>query len=203
MKLITGPISRAWSARRRFRSLGIFPGLPRLEVAFLAAELAMLLIEICGFIHFSRELHQFTDARLGGGGGPAVILASPGQVWVGQAATPAAVVARLRNALYGEEGSDIGTFRLAGDKLQIYPGAASYFRHASMYEGPAELRFRNGRISAIRPLDGAAASKSYWLEPEVIATLSGYARSEQHLVRYQDVPNVLLDAVIGTEDHRF
>ena len=203
MKLSLEPITRAWLARRRFHGLGIFPGLPRLEVAFLAAELAIFLIGTGAFIHFSRELQQFTDARLGVGGGPAVILASRGQVWVGQAATPAAVAAHLRNALYAEKGSDVGTFRVAGDKLQIYPGAASYFHHASMPEGPAELTFRDGHISAIQSLDTGTFSQSYWLEPEVIATLSGYARSEQHLVRYQDVPKVLLDAVIATEDHRF
>ena len=205
MKLSTGPITRIWSARRRFYGLGIFPGLPRLEAAFLAAELAILIILICAFVHFSRGLHQFTDVRLAGGGarGPAVMLAAPAQVWVGQAATPATLAARLRNALYADAGSDVGTFKLTPDGLRIYPGNASFFRHASIQEGPAELRFRNGRISAIRSLDGGTPSESYWLEPEVIATLSGYARSEQHLVRYQDVPKVLLDAVIATEDHRF
>jgi len=203
MKLSLGPITRARPARRRFRGLGIFPGLPRLEVAFLVAEVAIFVLGTCAFVHFSRELHQFTDARLGAGGGPAEILAAPAQVWVGQATTSAAVAARLRNALYAERGSDVGTFRLAGDTLLIYPGSASYFRHASMHEGPAELTFRNGQISAIKSLASGAPSDSYWLEPEVIATLSGYARSEQRLVRYQDIPKVLLDAVIATEDHRF
>jgi penicillin-binding protein 1B len=205
MKLIVGPITRIWSPRRRFHGLGIFPGLPRLEAAFLAAELAILIMGICTFVHFSRGLHQFMDARLGRGGpgGPAVILAAPAQVWVGQPADPATLEARLRNALYAEAGSDVGTFRLATDRLQIYPGTASFFRHGPVQEGPAELRFRHGRISSIRSLDGRAALESYWLEPEVITTLSGYARSEQHLVRYQDVPKVLLDAVIATEDHRF
>ena len=45
--------------------------------------------------------------------------------------------------------------------------------------------------------------QSYWLEPEVVTTLSGYDRSEQQLVRYEEVPKVLRDAIVATEDHRF
>ena len=59
------------------RGIGIFPGLPRLEAAFLAAELAIFLVGLCLFAHFSRELKRFADARLlegGGIGGPAIIL---------------------------------------------------------------------------------------------------------------------------------
>lgn len=200
MKPITP--TRTWSTRRTSRGIGIFPGLPKLEGVFVAVEAAIIIVGICAFVHFSRELHQFTDARLGGGG-PAVILASPEQVWVGEPLTPASLVARLRNALYSEKGSDVGTFRAVGNAVQIRPGAASFFRHSSISVKPAEVTFRDGRISAIRSLDGDTPSEDYWLEPEVMTTLSGFARSEEHLVRYRDVPKVLLDAVIATEDHRF
>jgi penicillin-binding protein 1B len=196
------------SAPTRWPEFGIFPGLPRLEAAFLAVELLIVLTGICLFVYFSRELKGFTDARLlegGGVGGPAVILASPAQVWVGQEATPAALAARLRNALYvdGKASSAVGTFKLAGDSLDIHPGTASFFRHAQIREGAAELKFQSGRITTIKSLDDNTALQSYWLEPEVITTLSGYDRSEERLVRYQDVPKVLRDAVIATEDHRF
>ena len=192
----------------RLRGIGIFPGMPRLEAAFVAAVLAVLLMEIGLFVHFSRNLRRFTDARLlegDGSGGPAVILASPAQVYVGMKATPASLASRLRDGLYaeGDTGSAVGTLKLAGDGLDIHPGPASFFRHGEIRQGPVRLRFRNGRIMSIQPLDGKAALQSYWLEPEVMTTLSGYARSEQHLVRFRDMPKVLVDAVIATEDHRF
>jgi penicillin-binding protein 1B len=190
------------------RGIGLFPGLPGLGAAFLAAVLAVLLMGTCLFIHFSSDLHRFTDARLlegDGSGGAAVILASPAQVLLGMETTPAALASRLRNGLYahGETGSAVGTFKLAADRLEIHPGPASFFHHGQIREGPAELKFRNGRITSIKSLDDKTALQSYWLEPGVITTLSGYARSEQQLVRYQDVPKVLRDAVIATEDHRF
>jgi len=90
MKRSILPLARRSSGRIRRDGIGIFPGLPRLEGAFLAAGLAIFLIGICLFVHFSREINRFTDARLlegGGMGGPAIILASPAQVWVGQEAT--------------------------------------------------------------------------------------------------------------------
>jgi penicillin-binding protein 1B len=208
MGLDTRPSTRSSSIPSRSRGIGIFPGLPRLEAAFLAVELAVFLIGTGLFVHFSRDLNRFTDARLlegGGTGGPAMILASPAQVWLGEEATPTALAARLRNGLYAEggAGSAVGTFRLTADGLEIRPGTASFFRYAQIREGPVELKFRNGRITAIKSLDGKTALQSYWLEPEVITTMSGYARSEQQLVRYHEVPKVLLDAVIATEDHRF
>src|SRR5215471_21416254 len=79
MRLSTRPLTRGSSpALSRLRGIGIFPGLPKLEAAFVVAELAIGLIGICLFVHFSRELNRFTDARLlegGGIGGPAIILA--------------------------------------------------------------------------------------------------------------------------------
>jgi penicillin-binding protein 1B len=208
MEVGTRPVTRGSPVPIRLRGIGIFPGLPRLEAAFLAAELAVLLIGICLFVHLSRELNRFTDARSlegGGTGGPALILAAPAQVWVGQEATPAALAARLRNAFYaeGEAGSAVGTYKLVADGLQILPGTASFFRHPQMQEGPAELKFRDGRITAIKSLADNTTLQSYWLEPEVLTTLSGYARFEQHFVRFPEVPKVLVDAVIATEDHRF
>lgn len=76
MELNIRPLTRGLSGRATLRGIGIFPGLPRLEAAFLAAELALFLIGICLFVHFSREFNRFTDVRLlegGGMGGPAVM----------------------------------------------------------------------------------------------------------------------------------
>jgi penicillin-binding protein 1B len=191
-----------------WRGIGIFPGLPRLEAAFLAAELAIFLIGLCLSVHFSRAICQFTDGRLlegGGTAGPAIIFASPARVWVGQEATPTALAVRLRNALYTDDkaSSPVGTFKLTTDRLEIQPGTVSFLRHAGIHESSAELTFRHGRITAIKSLADQTALESYWLEPEVITVLRGYARSEQHLLRFEEVPKVLLDAVIATEDHRF
>ena len=47
------------------------------------------------------------------------------------------------------------------------------------------------------------ALKTYWLEPEPITTLFGSSRAKRHMVRSQDLPKSLVDAILATEDHRF
>ena len=183
-------------------------GYPRLEAGFIAAGLTVILTGVFLFLHLSRGLNRYADRRLlapGADGGPALILAAPLQVWVGQQATPAELEERLRRALYveGASGSSVGTFELTSEGLEINPGAASYFTHAGPREGAAILTFHNGRVASLNSPDHKDTFESYWLEPEVITALSGFSRSEQHLVRYQDIPPVLLDAVIAAEDHRF
>ena len=116
-----------------------------------------------------------------------------------------ALEGRLRAGLYaeGDAGSDVGTFKLAGGGVEIHPGRASFLHHEPFEEGPARVEFGNGRIAAIKSLADGGSSPNYWLESEVITSLSGFSRSEQHLVHYQEVPKVLLNAVLAAEDHRF
>ncbi len=65
------------------------------------------------------------------------------------------------------------------------------------------MTFRNGRISSITSPGGGPSLENYNLEPEVITTLFDTTRSKRRLVRYQDLPQVLVDAVVAAEDHRF
>jgi penicillin-binding protein 1B len=191
----------------RLRGIGLFPGFPTLEAAFIVTELIVLLTAGFLFFHFSRQLALYTDGRLsqpGANGGPALILSAPAQLTIGQEDTPGTLAPRLRNALYveGDGGSTVGTFKVGADSMEIHPGPASYFNHGPVHEGAAVIKFHAGHIASITSLDENSPLQSYLLEPEIITTLSGFARSE-HLVRFQDIPPVLLNAVIATEDHRF
>ncbi|HLY60498.1 MAG TPA: PBP1A family penicillin-binding protein [Terriglobia bacterium] len=191
----------------RQRVIGVFRGMPWWVAALLTVTLATFILAISILFHVTREINRLMATQLegGGAGGAAVIFASPEQVYLGQEATPAMLAQRLRAALYveGEGGSDVGTFKVGPDRLEIHPGSASYFRHAQTEEDSAELKFRNGHITEIRSLKDNSALQDYRLEPEVMTTLSGYSRSEQHLLHYADMPKDLVDAVIAVEDHDF
>ena len=56
---------------------------------------------------------------------------------------------------------------------------------------------------SITDLDKMTALTTYRLEPEPITTLFGASRAKRHLVRYQNLPKALVDAILATEDHRF
>ncbi len=147
------------------------------------------------------------DARLSGEvfDNASLVFAAPTAIHVGQEANPEDILGRLRKALYGEGpgDSDVGTFKLEGDRLDIQPGPASFFRGEPPARGPVSLRFRGGRLVSISSLESMAPLDTYLLEPEVITTLFDRSRTKRRLVRYQDLPEVLVGAILATEDHRF
>ncbi len=159
------------------------------------------------FVYFYVRFSRLVDARLSGEvfENASLVFAAPVEVKLGQAGNPANVAARLRRALYaeGSGGSEVGTYRLASDRLEIRPGPLSFYQGEQVREGPAALGFRDGRVVSIASLDPPGQLPSYHLEPEVITTLFDRNRGKRRLVRYQDLPKPLINAILATEDHRF
>jgi len=159
------------------------------------------------FIHFYLQFARIIDARLDGSvlGKPAVILAAPSELQVGQHLTAGAVAAHLRKASYseGQEGQGAGSYTVTGNRLEIQPGPESFFRNGQTSQGPARLEFKSDRLVSITALDDMTALKTYWLEPEAITTLFGASRAKRRLVRYRDLPKALVNAILATEDQRF
>ena len=155
------------------------------------------------YVRFSRVI----DARLSGDifNNASLVFSAPTPVFVGEEITPQEVAARLRKGLYSEYGggSDVGTYRLVGNRLEIRPGSASFFQSEGFQEDPAALGFAKGKIVSITSLSGTTPLGSYKLEPEVITTLFDDSRSKRRLVRFQDLPKTVVDAVVAAEDHSF
>jgi penicillin-binding protein 1B len=159
------------------------------------------------FVYYYVRFSRLIDARLSGEifNNASLVFGAPTPVSAGQASTPEEVAQRLRRALYAESSrtSSVGVYKLAKDSIEITPGPLSFFAGEVTPEGPAILTFREGRIASITTPDGATSFESYALEPEAITTLFDNTRSKRRLVRYQDLPKVLVDAVVAAEDHRF
>ncbi|MFB3920414.1 MAG: PBP1A family penicillin-binding protein [Terriglobia bacterium] len=173
----------------------------------MASGLVAVLSGVGVFVYYYVRFSRLVDARLSGEvfESSSLVFAAPVEVKVGQPGNPADFAARLRRALYaeGSGASDFGTYRMSGDRLEIRPGPTSFFQAGPAREGPAAIVFRDGRIAAIASLDRPGPLASYQLEPEVITTLFDRNRGKRRLVRYQDLPKVLVNAVVATEDHRF
>ncbi|MGD0223277.1 MAG: PBP1A family penicillin-binding protein [Terriglobia bacterium] len=167
----------------------------------------MFLAAVGTFIYVYVRFSRVIDARLSGDvfNNTSLVFAAPTPVFVGEAITPDDVAARLRKGLYAEYegGSQVGTYRQVGNRLEIRPGAASFFQNDFFKEGPAALEFTNGHITSITSLSDTARLDSYKLEPEVITTLFDTSRSKRRLVRYQDLPKTVVNAVLAAEDHSF
>ncbi len=127
------------------------------------------------------------------------LYAAPEIISVGESASSADLVSQLRQAGYREDvSSPVGYFRRVGDVIEIHPGKDSYFRPE-----PARVTFRGGKIAEMEALATHAKLTQYSLEPQLIANLAGESRERRRLLRYADIPTVLVKAVLSAEDKHF
>lgn len=159
------------------------------------------------YVYFYVRFSRVIDARLSGDifENASLVFAAPAALHVGEAGDAAKVAAHLRRAMYaeGESGSRTGTYRFNANRLEIYPGKDSFFARDSSRHEPLALQFQGGHLASIRSIERGATLESCQLEPQVITTLFDETRSKRRLVRFQDLPQPLVNAILATEDHRF
>jgi penicillin-binding protein 1B len=130
----------------------------------------------------------------------AKIYAAPQAISVGEKADLKEIAAFLRHAGYSEKSGEasMGSYHLAGSTIEIQPGPGSY--HSPT---PATLRVNQGKVVNITSGSGGPLD-AYELEPEMITSLfEGDQRAKRQVVKYNDLPRVLIDAVLAIEDRRF
>ena len=181
--------------------------MPRWQRAFLLAGFLVVLAGTTVFAYLYLHFSHLIDERMSGEvfNHASMVFSAPTPVSVGQPWTPERVASRLRKALYseGEGAAGFGSYRVRGDRLEIRPGPASFFEGGPIREGPAVLEFHEGKLASISSLEDGSSLEGYWLEPEVITTLFDQSRAKRRLVRYDDLPQDCVDAVLAAEDHRF
>src|SRR5256712_4541802 len=91
----------------------------------------------------------------------------------------------------------MGTYRLVEGGFEIRLGPGSFY-----IPKPATIRIREGRVEAISSKTGDL--EAYELEPQMITSLfDAEQRSKRQLVKYDDIPKILVNAVLAIEDRRF
>jgi penicillin-binding protein 1B len=170
--------------------------------AAVASFILICTLVIGVFAYYYTKFEKVIDRRMSGQifSNTAKIYALPKTVQVGGSVTAKEIAAELRRAGYSEEGrgdSKIGQYRLTSSGIEVKPGAESY--HSPEV---AEIDFQDGKISRIY-----AAGKdvdAYELEPQLVTALSDPSnRSKRQIVQYQDIPKVMVQAVLAIEDRRF
>lgn len=177
---------------------------------FVRAGLAIFLIFCLTcfgiFSYYYIKYQKIVDKRMSGQifANTAKIYAQPRSLRVGQKADSHEVASYLLHAGYTEQGergaSKFGTYRIISGGIEIKPGEESYYNS----EG-AVIRIREGKIDKIASLGNSSDSLSaYELEPQLVTGLfDSQARSKRRLVRYEDIPQVMVSAVTSIEDRRF
>lgn len=112
---------------------------------------------------------------------------------------------RLRRLDYHpipEDPEHPGEYNLEPDGLTIYLHDFEYPDH--VFKGfTVRLVLENGRITAIREVPSENRLALVELEPELIAAFFDEAWEERDLIRLDEVPRNLIEAVLAAEDHRF
>ena len=129
----------------------------------------------------------------------AKIYALPRVLREGEKIEPREIAAELRQAGYSDKDdqSKMGTYHLFSGGIEITPGSESY-------HSPEEARITvsDGEIERISS-KGVELS-AYELEPQLVTALfDSEQRSKRVIVKYNDIPPVMVQAVLAIEDRRF
>jgi penicillin-binding protein 1B len=188
---------RVGNSRGAKRPLGLWLRIVRAGFLLLVA---CTLVGGAVFAYYYFQYQKVVDDRLAAGpmfASVAQIYGAPREVRTGQKLDVELIAQDLRQAGYNAN-PRLGTFSVNGDSISIHPGPESY--HAP--DG-ATIAVAGGEVQSITA-DNGASLRSYRLEPKLITGLSeDKNRIKRRLVTYDDIPKVLVDAVLAIEDRRF
>lgn len=129
------------------------------------------------------------------------VFTGPRRIAAGQSVTPGELASYLQRAGYTETevSGSLGRYRLAASSLEVRSSAGSYFGPGS----PLRIEISSGAVARIVNLRDGSALESAQLEPELLTNLFDVSREKRRLVRFDDLPKHLVDAVLSAEDKRF
>ncbi|HTS60072.1 MAG TPA: PBP1A family penicillin-binding protein [Terriglobales bacterium] len=160
----------------------------------------VLAIAVCAwFSYYYIKYDRIIEQRFRGTvfSSSARIYAIPRSVKVGANWTSREIAAQLQHAGYTENvSSPLGSYRLIRDGIDIKPGPQSY--HSP--EG-ATIHIQGQVVTSIRGRSDDLAA--YELEPQLVTAFDVEQRAKRQLVKYDQIPPVMVNAVLAIEDRRF
>ncbi|MGH9650590.1 MAG: transglycosylase domain-containing protein, partial [Terriglobales bacterium] len=174
------------------------------KVSLIAAA-AVLAAGLSAFLYVWVKYGELVDERMKGQvfNNASKIYAAPRVLRVGQKLQVHEVAGYLRRAGYTADDStesETGNYRILGNGIEIRPGPASYFGQHS-----ARIDVEGGKVARIQ-VSGSSARQApaYELEPLMVTSFfDTEQRTKRRLVSFDDIPKVLVDAVLAIEDRRF
>ena len=175
----------------------------RLGLSLLGAALAVFLLLGGIFVYYYIHFGHLIDQRLSGQvfQNTSRVFAAPESIFVGEPLRPNDLTAQLVRAGYTEheEAGAPGWCHLAGSKVEIHPGPDSYFGGGNA----VRVDFSHGAISQLTTLRDGASVDSAEVEPMLLTNLFDSSREKRRVVQFDDLPRILVQAVLSAEDKRF
>jgi penicillin-binding protein 1B len=190
------PKGKAGSNGGRVRGLPRDPLLRAAFVAFLILAIGFTFAFSYYYIKYDRIIERRFRSPVFGNS--AKIYAQPETVRVGEKIEARQIAAELRRAGYSEkDDSALGNFRLLSGGIEITPGPESYHSPES-----ARISIADGQVDHITSRGNDLSA--YELEPQLVTGLfDAERRSKRELVKYNEIPPVMVQATLAIEDRRF
>jgi penicillin-binding protein 1B len=182
---------------KRWRGLPRDPVIRAALVVFLVAAIGVGGFVCYFYIKYDRIIAQRFRSPVFSNS--AKIYALPRTVHDGDKADAREIAALLRRAGYSDKDgqSQLGSFRFVSDGIEITPGPDSYHSPEA-----ARITIHDGRVGRI--VSQGNDLSAYELEPQLVTALfDSEQRSKRQVVKYTDIPKVMVDAVLAIEDRRF
>lgn len=197
------PIETEPQPKSVHKGLHVWPASLLLRAALGAATVVFIALAAV-FAHYYWRYEKIVDERISRPifNDSAQIYAAPELVRVGEQWSLEQIASELRLAGYsGPEAkipSSRGTYAISHSSIAINPGAESY----EPAHG-AKIRIENGEVRAIKSAQGEKLS-AYGLEPKLITALfEAKSRSKRRVLKYEEIPEVVREAILSIEDRRF
>ena len=175
----------------------------KIGLAILGTVLFLLVLAASIFAYYYIQFGKLINQRLTGQiyQNTSRVYSAPGHLFTGEAMKPNDLAAYLLRSGYQEgpvEGAP-GEFKVTSNSVEIRPGQSSYFHGGNA----VAVHFAGGKISAISEISSGSPRDFVDIEPELITNLFDSSREKRRIVRFDDLPKNMVNAVLAAEDKRF
>jgi penicillin-binding protein 1B len=171
-----------------------------LFVRFLMAFVLSATLGIGIFTYYYVKYARIIEAKLRNGpfANTSEVYAAPPVLMLGDETQPAEIADYLRHAGYTESNRNRkGWYNVRPDAIEINPGPDAYDTEGAV------IKIENGKVTHIISLRDHTERTQYYLEPELITNLFDKKREKRRIVKFADIPKVMINAVLSAEDKHF
>ncbi len=201
---------RSVSLRRIIKSIRSFNRTSASNSQILRSILGLIgiaaILSADSLVRSYKYYSRVVDARLAAGypHSRAGLYAAPRRIEPGAKMTPASLIAALRRAGYVEfPGGNAwsGSFRKTKSSIEIRPAPTKQSSHSIVLVNFDDVNDDTSRVSQL--LADGLPIESFTLEPEVLSTDPTFKAGQRQTLVYDEIPAVLIQAIMSIEDHRF
>ncbi|MCU1339694.1 MAG: penicillin-binding protein family [Bryobacterales bacterium] len=167
---------------------------------FIIAFLLLGMTATGVFSYYYLQYSRMIDGELKAGpfSNATLLYASPRPVLVGEQITGPDIAAYLRQCGYSQSNtSRMGWYLVRPDAIEVNPGPDAYDPEGAV------IKIAGGKVNQIISLRDHTERTQYLLEPELISNLYDKKREKRRIVAFDDIPKVMVNAVLAAEDKHF